>query len=41
MFHATGCRRTASPRSDDFEDNEILLLARDELLAAIGRGRTR
>jgi ADP-ribose pyrophosphatase len=38
MFHATGCRRTASPRSDDLEDSEILLLARDELLAAIGRG---
>jgi ADP-ribose pyrophosphatase len=38
MFHATGCRRIASPRSDDLEESEILLLYRDELLAAIGRG---
>jgi ADP-ribose pyrophosphatase len=38
MFHATGCRRTATPRSDDLEETEILLLRRDELLAAIGRG---
>jgi ADP-ribose pyrophosphatase len=38
MFHATGCRRTAAPRSDDLEASEILLLSRDELLAAIGRG---
>ncbi len=38
MFHATGCRRTAAPRSDDLEETEILLLSRDELLAAIGRG---
>jgi ADP-ribose pyrophosphatase len=37
MFHATGCRRTATPRSDDLEETEILLLSRDELLAAIGR----
>jgi len=38
MFHATGCRRVADPQSDDLEDTEILLLTRDELLAAIGRG---
>jgi ADP-ribose pyrophosphatase len=38
MFRATGCRRTAVPRSDDLEETEILLLSRDELLAAIGRG---
>jgi ADP-ribose pyrophosphatase len=38
MFHATGCRRTAAPRSDDLEESEILLLRREELLAAIGRG---
>jgi ADP-ribose pyrophosphatase len=38
MFHATGCRRTAAPRSDDLEATEILLLSRDELLAAIGHG---
>ena len=28
----------ASPRSDDLEESEILLLTRNELLAAIGRG---
>jgi len=38
MFHATGCRRVAEPRSDDLEDTEILLMTRDELLAGIGRG---
>jgi ADP-ribose pyrophosphatase len=38
MFHATGCRQTANPRSDDLEETEILLLSRTELLAAIGRG---
>ena len=38
MFHATGCRRIATPRSDDLEEAEILLLSRDELIAAIGRG---
>jgi ADP-ribose pyrophosphatase len=38
MFHATGCRPTAAPRSDDLEATEILLLSRDELLAAIGQG---
>jgi len=38
MFHATGCCRTAHPRSDDLEETEILLLSRTELLAAIGRG---
>jgi ADP-ribose pyrophosphatase len=38
MFHAAGCRRTAVPRSDDLEETEMLLLSRDELLAAIGRG---
>jgi len=38
MFHATSCRRTGSPRSDDLEETEILLLSHDELLAAIGRG---
>ncbi len=38
MFHAAACRPTATPRSDDFEETEILLLGRDELLAAIGRG---
>jgi ADP-ribose pyrophosphatase len=37
MFHATGCRRIASPQSDDLEASEILLLTRGELLAAIGR----
>lgn len=38
MFRATGCRRVADPLSDDLEDTEILLMTRDELLAAIGRG---
>jgi ADP-ribose pyrophosphatase len=38
MFHATACRGTATPRSDDLEETEIMLLSRDELLAAIGRG---
>ena len=38
MFHATGCRRVAEPRSDDLEETEMLFLTRDELLAAIGRG---
>ena len=38
MFHATGCRRTAALRSDDLEATEILLLSRDELLAAVGQG---
>jgi ADP-ribose pyrophosphatase len=38
MFHATGCRPIASPRADDLEDSEIMLLRRDELLAAIGQG---
>jgi ADP-ribose diphosphatase len=38
MFHANGCRRIATPRSDDLEEAEILLLSRDELIAAIGRG---
>lgn len=38
MFHATGCRRTATPRSDDLEETEILFLSRDELLTAICRG---
>jgi ADP-ribose pyrophosphatase len=38
MFRATGCHRTATPRSDDLEETEIMLLSRDELLAAIGRG---
>lgn len=38
MFHATGCRRVAEPRSDDLEETETLFLTRDELLAAIGRG---
>jgi ADP-ribose pyrophosphatase len=37
MFHATGCYRIASLRSDDLEASEILLLRRDELLAGIGR----
>jgi ADP-ribose pyrophosphatase len=37
MFHATGCRQIASPQSDDLEASEILLLTREELLAAIGR----
>jgi ADP-ribose pyrophosphatase len=37
MFHATGCRQIASPQSDDLEASEILLLTRDQLLAAIGR----
>jgi ADP-ribose pyrophosphatase len=37
-FAPPGCRRTAVPRSDDLEETEILLLSRDELLAAIGRG---
>jgi ADP-ribose pyrophosphatase len=37
MFHATGCRRIASPQSDDLEASEILLLTREGLLAAIGR----
>jgi ADP-ribose pyrophosphatase len=38
MFHATGCRPTTLPRSDDLEETEILLLTRGELLATIGRG---
>jgi ADP-ribose pyrophosphatase len=38
MFHATGCRRVAAPRSGDLEESEILLLTRDELLAAIRGG---
>jgi len=38
MFHATGCRRTTTPRSDDLDETEILFQNRDELLAAIGRG---
>ncbi|MBP2303216.1 NUDIX hydrolase [Azospirillum picis] len=38
MFHATGCRQVAEPVADDLEDTEILLLTRDELLQAIGRG---
>jgi ADP-ribose pyrophosphatase len=38
MFHATGCRRTAAPRSDDLEATKILLLSGDKLLIAIGQG---
>jgi ADP-ribose diphosphatase len=38
MFHATDCRRIASPVSDDLEECEILMLTRDELLSAIGEG---
>ncbi len=38
MFHATGCRKVAEPRSDDLEETETLLLDRAALLAAIGRG---
>ena len=40
MFHATGCRRIAGPCSDDLEETEILFLSRDELLAAITRGKS-
>jgi ADP-ribose pyrophosphatase len=32
------CRRTATPRSDDLEETEILFQSRDEVLAAIGWG---
>jgi ADP-ribose pyrophosphatase len=38
MFRATGCRKVATPDSDDLEETEVLFLTRAELLAAAGRG---
>ena len=38
LFHATGCRPVSAPDSDDLEETEILLLSREELLAAAARG---
>jgi ADP-ribose pyrophosphatase len=38
LFHATGCRRTATPHSDDLEETEIIFLTRPELLEAASRG---
>jgi ADP-ribose pyrophosphatase len=37
-FKATGCRPVAAPDSGDLEDSEVVVLTRDELLAALRGG---
>lgn len=39
LFLATGAKRVAEPNSDDLEEQELVLLAREEVQAALAEGK--
>jgi len=39
LFHATGARQVAEPRSGDLEETELLYVSRDEAVSALRDGR--